>query len=118
MDPSSISAIWDAFVHIVTNTPEGVWPMILAFLCSVLVTQRVKFYLPLDWHPEWRHLLTQGIAFWAAFIPGVLLWHSLSGLVAIACVGMASPTAYAIVIRLVGMRWPWLREYLSQDVRD
>ena len=54
---------------------------------------------------------------------GMQQWHLLQFLLAGAAIaggiiGIASPTLYAITVRLIGKRWPDLRDLLSQDVRE
>ena len=108
---------WDLLVYVIGTSPAGVWPLVLAFVGSALITQRVKFWIPFNWPGRVREALAQATAFWSAVAIVWLLWPTRSGLIAGVCIGIASPVLYAITVRAVGMRWPWLRDLLSQDVR-
>lgn len=109
---------WKLLMDVFTSAPLGLWTMLLAFLGSALITQRAKFWLPVSWDPYVRAALTQSIAFWSALGITFLLWPMRIGLIAGGIIGIASPTLYAITVRLIGKRWPDLRDLLSQDVRE
>lgn len=108
---------WHFLMEVLSTAPLGFWTVLLSFFGSALLTQRAKFWLPIEWTERARALLTQSIAFWSALVITWLLWPTTIGLIAGGCVGIASPTMYAILVRVIGLKWPDLRDLLSQDVR-
>lgn len=106
---------WDLLVYVVGTSPAGLWPLVLAMVGSGLFTQRVKFYIPPQWPPHLRSLAAQGVAFMTALGIVLALWPTPTGLAAGFCIGLASPTVYAITVRLIGLKWPEVRDILSQD---
>lgn len=46
-----------------------------------------------------------------------VLWPTVYGAFSACITGMAAPTVYAITVRLIGIKWPAIRDLLSQDVR-
>lgn len=113
----ALRAAWDLCVHIMSTSPAGLWPLVLAMVGSALITQRVKFWTPMRWSASNRALCAQATAFCSALGIVIALWPTRHGIIAGACIGVASPTLYAITVRVIGMRWPWVRDLLSQDVR-
>jgi hypothetical protein len=89
--------------------------MTLGLLASALVTQRVKFWLPDTGRPLLRTFLTQSVAFWTGAVITWMFWRSWAGAVAGMCVGIASPTLYAIFVRVIGIKFPDVRDLLSKD---
>ena len=110
--------LWDLLVHVMSTSPAGAWPLVLAMVGSGLITQRVKFWSPMTWPAKSRALFAQLTAFTSALGIVWVLWPTPIGFVAGGCIGICSPVVYAIAVRLIGMRWPWMRDLLSQDVRD
>ena len=106
---------WDLAVYVISTSPNGLWPLVLALIGSALFTQRVKFYIPACWPARMRTACAQGVAFMTALAIVLALWPTPNGLVAGFCIGLASPTIYAIAVRLIGLRWPAIRDILSQD---
>lgn len=113
-----LRACWDLLVHIASTSPAGAWPLLLALVGSALITQRVKFWTPYEWPARSRALCAQAAAFISALAIVLVLWPTRNGIVAGICIGIASPVLYAITVRAIGLRWPWVRDLLSQDVRD
>lgn len=113
-----LTSAWNLALAIFNGAPLGMWTLLLAFLGSALLTQRAKFWLPIEWTPRTRAAVSQALAFWTAVAITWALWPVRIGLIAGACVGIASPTLYAVSVRLIGIRWPSLRDVLSQDTRD
>ena len=112
-----LSDAWALLLRVLESAPLGLWTLVLACCTSALLTQRAKFWLPIRWSKASRLLLTQGIAFWSALAVTWALWPTRPGLIAGCCIGIASPTLYAVTVRLIGLRWPAIRDLLSQDVR-
>lgn len=112
---ATMNSLADAIAHLVSVVPIQAWAMALALILSALVTQRFKFWLPDFGHPMLRTLATQAIAFWTALIVTWAMWRTLAGLLTGACIGIASPTLYAIFVRVVGVKYPDIRELLSKD---
>ena len=113
-----LGSIWDLIVKILATSPAPLRTMTLALIGSALLTQWVKFYFPVEWSAKLRAFLAQNIAFWTSRAIVYLLWPIPEGFVAGACVGIASPTIYAITVRVVGLKWPAIRDLLSGDVRS
>lgn len=111
-------SIWDFAVYVLATSPAGVWPLVLAMIGSGLITQRVKYWSPIEWPAKQRALFAQLTAFTSALGIVWILWPTPLGFVAGGCIGIASPVVYAITVRLIGLRWPWMRDLLSQDVRE
>lgn len=110
-----IRECWDLMVYVLGTSPNGLWPLVLAMLGSALLTQRVKFYIPERWAPKLRSLCAQGVAFLSALGIVLALWPTPTGLAAGFCIGLASPTTYAVAVRCIGLKWPEIRDILSQD---
>ena len=113
-----LTSAWAFVLSVINGAPLGFWTLLLAFLVSALVTQRIKFWLPPEWSQRRRTAVTQGIAFWTALAVTWELWPEPIGLLAGVCVGIASPVLWAILVRLIGIRWPAIRDLLSQDTRE
>lgn len=112
---ATINGIADAIAHVIAVIPMPAWAMILGLLASALVTQRVKFWIPDFGHPMLRTLATQTVAFWIAAIVTWLFWQTWAGAISGACIGIASPTLYAIFVRVIGIKYPGVRDLLSKD---
>lgn len=114
------------FLSMLENVPRPVWAIVAGILVSWGVTQRVKFLIDPNLARWRRHALVQRLAFLAAAATTLLVWSvhpnglraSWDGVVAAVIVGLCAPLLWWVVIRLVGKRFPELRDRLSQDVRD
>lgn len=103
------------------SLPPGVIAMAAGTLASWGVTQRAKFLIPARWSPKARELTTQAIAFAAGILATSALFPAgpwMVGAVAGLLVGLWSPALWNIGMFFVGLRWPALRERLSQENRD
>lgn len=109
---------YDFAVYVITTAPFGLWPLLIGLLFSSLLTQHVKFYMPLSWPTRARASFTQAIAFTSGLGATYALWRDEYGLFCGAIVGMVSPTLYAITVRIIGIKFPAIRDLLSADVRE
>lgn len=110
-----------------TKLPPEVLAIAAGTLASWGITQRAKFWLPARWSSKARELATQATAFAAGFAAVFALFpagppldwftQNVMGLVAALIVGLWSPALWNIAMFFVGLRWPLLRERLSQDNR-
>ena len=65
---------WDFAIYMMGTSPAGLWPLFIAWLGSALITQRVKFWSPMEW-PAWRRALyAQTTAFCSALLIVWFLW--------------------------------------------
>lgn len=112
-----MSAAWDFIVHLVQTAPPAFWPMIVGFLMASIGTQWLKFLLHEEMNRNLRASLSALIAFVIGFGTTFVLWPTVYGAFSACITGMAAPTVYAITVRLIGMKWPGIRDLLSQDVR-
>ena len=112
-----MTAIWDFLVHVVKTAPVAFWPCIVGFLIASIGTQWLKFMLREEWNKHLRASLSALMAFCLGFATTFVLWPTLYGGFAAAITGMAAPTVYAVGVRLIGLKWPAVRDLLSQDVR-
>lgn len=108
---------WDFLVHVVQSAPTAFWPMIVGFLMASIGTQWLKFMLKEELNKYLRASLSTLIAFVIGFTTTLVLWPTVYGAFAAAITGMAAPTVYAITVRVIGIKWPAIRDLLSQDVR-
>jgi hypothetical protein len=110
-----IRSSWDLLVHMATTSPAGLWPMLLALAGSITFTQIVKkLVVP----PTCSDLATkrwcQIVAILSGFTITALTMPTAAALVAGTIVGAASPFIYYIGVRVIGLKWPATREWLSQ----
>lgn len=112
-----MQAIWDFLVHVAATAPPAFWPLIVGLLVSSLSAQRFKFWLPLRWSVRKRALMTQAVAFWTGLGCTWSLWPDRYGMFCGVIVGIAAPTLWAIGVRLIGLKWPSVRDLLSGDTR-
>lgn len=115
-----IRSAWDLLVHAATTAPVWVWPMLGAWVIAVGATQAIKqSWLREDLPPKVRHRATQLLAVVFALVASWTLWpaelHWKHGIAVGAAVGLWAPASYALAMKIVGHRWPWLRERLSGD---
>lgn len=113
-----MTAIYDLFLHIYKTTPPELSAMLMAWVVSVTITQPLKFILPLNWWPRLREGLTQGSAFLTAFVTCFALLPTKMGALLGFVVGIWSPVAYYLLVRVLGRQYPWLQDILSGDVRS
>jgi hypothetical protein len=113
-----LKACWDFLRHVTETAPTAFWPLIVGLLFSALLTQKFKFALPLSWPTRTRASITQAVAMLSGFGATYALWPTLAGAFSGAIVGMASPTCYYIFVRVLGTKYPVLRDILSADVRE
>lgn len=109
---------WDVVTHVVATSPLGFWPLVAGCLLSWGGTQWIKFWLPLRWSSRTRLGLCRLIAFGLGLGVTWLLWPTRAGIIAGVAVGTWAPFTYAIAARIVGWKFPALREEWSQDTRD
>jgi hypothetical protein len=107
------------FAHLVDielGTRTAIAALIYSLVISWCWTQWTKG-LPVWW------TLTDGQMRWATrlgaflsgWIPAFILWpvHDLAAVVIATAIGMASPTLYLIVARMLVWKWPFLEAVLS-----
>lgn len=109
---------WDFLVHMADTSPAQLWPLLLALAGSITFTQMVKkVVIP----PGCSDLATkrwcQLTAILSGFLITLLVMPDRAVLVAGTVVGAASPFVYFIGVRIIGVRWPVTREWLSQKER-
>lgn len=109
---------WDIAVHVLQTSPLGFWPLIAGCLVSWGGTQWIKFFLPLSWSARARLGICRLIAFGLGFAVTYVLWPELPGAIAGVIVGVWAPFSYAVAARIVGWKFPALREAWSQDTRE
>lgn len=110
------------------SLPPEVIAMAAGTLASWGITQRTKFWLPARWSSKARELATQTTAFVVGFgtvfalfpsgPPFTWMSQNMPGLVAALIVGLWSPALWNVAMFFAGLRWPGLRERLSQDNRE
>ncbi len=109
---------WDFLVHVVSTAPTPLWPILVGVTFSALFTQRVKMAFPLRWSQHLRATLTQLVAMLAGFVSVFAVWQTTYGALCGLIAGMLAPTSYFVAVRLIGLKWPQLRDLLSADVRE
>ncbi len=109
---------YDFFLHITSSAPPPLWAIVLSLLVSMVFTQWAKFWFPLAWPTRARAAFAQAIAFATGFGACTALWPTLYGGFVGVVIGCASPTLYAIAVRVVGIKYPSIRDLLSADVRE
>lgn len=107
---------WLAIVESYLVGHTAMKALVAGFVTSWCVTQGGKY------HPAIAHMSdaaarrwTRAIAFVTAFGPVAYLWP-LPGAerwVIAVMIGVASPVAYTILVRVVGHFWPWLEQHAS-----
>lgn len=113
-----MEAIFDFLLRVVEKMPQHVWDLFLATTITWGLTQQFKFIMPLDWAPRIRAIITQLFAFLMGFGLTYALWETKYGAVAGLFVGVWSPTAYSLTLKIVKHRWPWLADKMSGDIRE
>lgn len=106
---------WDLLTHIATTSPAALWPLLLALAGSITFTQIVK---KLVMPPSCSDLATkrwcQLVAILSGFVITILVMPTVAAVVAGTIVGAASPFVYYVSVRVIGLKWPQTREWLSQ----
>lgn len=110
------------------SLPPEVIAMAAGTFAAWGITQRAKFWIPARWSMAARKLTTEVVAFVTGFATVLALFPSgpptswldqnLVGLIAALIVGLWSPALWNIAMFFVGLRWPVLRERLSQENRE
>lgn len=90
---------------------------LIAWAVSITSTQPLKFLLPLAWSSRARNAVAQAAAFGSALGAMVAQVPTTEGWLVGLLVGVWSPAAYYLFIRLIEKRAPWLADALSADVR-
>lgn len=116
-----IRSAWDLLVHMTETVPPWLPPVILSWLISVALTQAVKTGST-DIPAGRRNLILRAVAASSAIAVCWGLWADTGlspgvGFVAGLAVGLWSPLSWAILTRVVGKRWPHLRDVLAADGR-
>lgn len=106
-----------SWIAAAAGLPPSVIAIAAGTVLSWLVTQRFKFFIPFGWSHRAREIACQTISFIVGFVATFYLWPNKSGFVAALIVGLWSPALWSILTFIVGIRWPRLRDRLSQDVR-
>jgi len=103
-------------IDVELGTATALRAIAIALVISWCWTQATKG-LPVWWtltdaQHRWA---TRWGAFLSGFAPAWLLWpvHDVSAAVMATAVGLASPAAYTLVIRIADHYWPWLDGYVS-----
>ena len=116
-----IRSTWDTILHMLATVPDWVAPIAMAWLISVALTQALKASIGAipDSH---RNLILRTVAASSAVVVCWALWSDTglpagTGIVAGLAVGLWSPLSWAILTRVVGTRWPHLRDILAADGR-
>lgn len=112
-----MTAIYDFLLHVFGTVPAPIVACLLGWAMSFTVTQPLKFFLPLHWHPETREGIAQCVAFVTGLCVTVFLMQTWVGFFLGVMVGIWSPLAYYLTILLIERRFPWLADILSGDVR-
>lgn len=106
---------WDFLVHVVTTSPAELWPLLLALAGSITFTQAVKkTVLPPGMSDLAVKRWCQVVAVLSGFAITALVMPTRAAIVAGTIIGAASPFVYYIGVRLIGLKWPATREWLSQ----
>lgn len=106
---------WDAVLYVCVTSPAALWPLLLALIGSIALTQVVK---KLAIPPDWSDLATARCCQLVALLSGMaitaILMPTRVVMVAGFVIGLMSPFVYYIGVRIVGLKWPVTREWLSQ----
>lgn len=111
-----ITGSWDACMHIVQTSPAALWPLLLALVGSVALTQVVKkLAIPPEWSDLSKARVCQLVAVLSAMAITAFVMPTRMVLVAGFVIGLCSPFAYYLGVRLIGLKWPVAREWLSNS---
>jgi hypothetical protein len=102
--------------YVIANSPAELWPLLLALAGSIAFTQVVKqqFISPAC-NDRKTARICQIVAVISGFAITAIVMPTPALLVAGAIIGAASPVVYFIGVRVISMRWPVVREWLSQN---
>lgn len=98
------------------GTATATRALLVGFLCSIGLTQLVKFARQLEPMPDRQYRIAVRVfAFGAAFVPTWALWPQagLPGIIIAATMGLIAPGLYLLAARIVVHRWPWLDGRIS-----
>ncbi len=121
-------AIVDFIAYVASLAPPVVWPALLGALFAMAVTEAVKrrYVRRQPWDKQKRDDFLHSFGFWTGFGATWTLWimaeptfkqRVYGGFWAV-IVGIATPALWGAAVRLVGMRWPTVRDYLSSDTQE
>lgn len=107
---------WLGLIDVELGTRTAIAAIVYSLAISWCWTQWTKG-LPLWWtltDAEMRWATRLG-AFLSGAIPAFILWpvHDLAAIVIATAIGMASPTIYLIVVRILVAKWPYLETVFS-----
>lgn len=112
-----MTAIYDFLLHVSGTAPAWLIACLLAWAVSISVTQPLKFLMPLSANPALREWIAQGAAFLSAFFTVAYLVKPPVGILLGVVVGIWSPVAFYLLMRVLERRFPWAADILSGDVR-
>lgn len=107
---------WDALVHICETSPAALWPLLLALVGSIALTQVAKkLAIPASWSDLSKARTCQLIAVLSGMAITAFLMPTRLVLVAGFVIGLCSPFVYFVLVRVIGLKWPQTREWLSNS---
>jgi hypothetical protein len=112
-----MTGLYDLFLHIIATTPRWAVAILLGWVMSITITQPLKFIMPIEWSSNLREWVARVIAFATACITTVIYLPTMLGWALGFIVGVWSPVAYFLVMKIISHRWPWLADVFSGDVR-
>lgn len=113
-----LKSVYEFMLHITQSAPPALWAILVGVTFSALLTQKVKMLFPLQWSQRQRATLTQLVAIVSGFGSVWAVWSTTYGALCGAIAGMLAPTVYYVAVRVIGLRWPQIRDLLSADVRE
>lgn len=119
-------SVFDFVLYVFSSAPTAMWPVPVGLIFSITATQWLKFFIPFEWTYRQRERAARSIAFWSGLICTWTIWalaeptfkQRVYGGFAALIVGMASPWVWRVSVLVCLRRYPWLRDKLSQDVRE
>jgi hypothetical protein len=112
-----MTAIYDFLLHVNGTAPAWLVAALLGWLMSISITQALKFAFPLHKDPLDRRMWTVVLAFLSAFLTVLWVLPTLNGFVLALAVGVWSPLAFWLLMRVIEKRLPGVADFLSGDVR-
>lgn len=111
-----LTGAWDAFLHVVQTSPAELWPLLLALVGSITLTQVAKrLAIPATWSDLRKARASQLVAVVTGFAISAIVMPTRAVLVAGFIIGAMSPFVYFVGVRVIGMKWPATREWLSNS---
>lgn len=107
---------WLSIIEMYLSGHTATKALVAGFVTSWCVTQGGKYHPAIARMSDAAaRLATRAVAFVTAFGPVAYLWPNPGSerWVIAVMVGVASPAAYTILVRVVGHFWPWLVQYVS-----